>query len=322
MGRHVERAENIARMVDVNLQLLLDVPTPRAGELEKNWLPVVAALGDEEAFAASQRAPECDSVTEFLVFDRRNPNSIVSCLCAARENARTVREQISTDMWELLNRSFHWITGKSARQTFERSAYDFFERVKETSHLFQGITNSTLPHGEGWEFIQVGIHLERADKTSRFLDDDFHLLRRGKPTASDLLLQWTAVLRSCSAREAYQRIYVAEVEPKKVAQLLLLDETFPRSVLACVNQLNHSLRAISGVAPGRFCNVAEKICGRLAAELAFSTIDDLYSQGLHKAMDDLQAKLNQIGIAIFATYINQPLPPEPEEAATELAAQQ
>ncbi len=310
MSRHIERAENIARIVDVNLQLMLDVPAKRAQQLSRNWLPIVSCLGEDEAFLKRYKKADLTNVVEYLVFDREHPNSIVGAICSARENARTVREQITSEMWEQINRVYLWVTAKSARQAYERNQYEFFQTIKQMLQLFQGITDTTSLHSEGWEFIQVGKYLERADKTSRVLDEDFHLLRQAGATQNDHLLQWLAVLRSCSARQTYQRIYESGVQPVKVAELLLLNENSPRSVQFCVYHTDQALRRISGVATGRFSNRAEKISGRLLAELSFSNIDDIYSQGLHRAMDDLQVKLNQIGFAIYETYIHQELPVE------------
>ncbi|HVR34591.1 MAG TPA: alpha-E domain-containing protein [Methylomirabilota bacterium] len=309
MSRNVERAENIARIVEVNQQLMLDVPSQQAVDLQRNWLPVIACLGEEPEIDGRPIKPDAGSVTEFLVFERGNPNSIVSCLCAARENARTVREQISAEMWEQINRTYLWCLGKSARQSFDRNQYEFFQRLKKSLQLFQGITETTMIHEDGWDFIQLGKYLERADKTSRLLDDEYHLLRRDKATANDHILQWLAVLRSCSARQTYQKIYATTVQPVKVAELLILHESFPRSVKFCAMHLDEALRRISGVPPGRFSNHAEKLSGRLVAELSFSSIDDLHNRGLHQAVDDLQVKFNAIGSAIFATYIYQAITP-------------
>lgn len=320
-GRHVERAENIARIIDVNQQLMLDVPLPRSQELHKNWLPIAACLGDDAAFAARSKKSNAVAVTDFLVFSRDNPNSIVSCLCAARENARTVREQISTEMWEQLNRSYLWCVSHAASQTFERNQHDFFQRIKQISHLLQGITDTTMVHGEGWEFIQIGKYLERADKTSRVLDDKYHILNQEGKT-SDMLLQWVAVLRSCSARQAYQKVYVSQVTPVKVAEFLLLSESFPRSVRFSVEKLDQSLRRLSGVSPGQFSNPAERLAGRLLAELSYGAIEDYYSVGLHQAIDDLQIKLNTIGAKIFATYIDQAVEVDSERGRIEQVPQQ
>lgn len=322
MSRCIERSENIARLLDVNLQLMLDIPTQLSEELNKNWLPIAACLGEDKLFRKRSARTDSAAVTEFLVFDRENPNSIVSCLCFARENARTVRGQISTEMWEQINRSYLWAVSKAARQSFERGQYDFFQQIKEISHLFQGITDSSMVHDEGWEFIQLGKFLERADKTSRALDDKFHLLRRTGP--SNAHLQWIAVLRSCSGRQAYQKIYVCDVEPEKVAELLVLNRSFPRSVRSCAHNLDIHLRRISGVAPGHYLNEAEKLSGRLLAELNFSAVEDIYEPGLHQSMDRLQIRLNEVGAAILDTYIHQnfEIPVAPRATQQQPVAQQ
>lgn len=312
MSRYAERAENIARFLDVNQQLMLDLPSRQSQDLLKNWLPIVTSLGDDQDFRARKLKPDSNTVTEFLVFNRHHPNSIAGCLSAARENARTIREHLSTDMWEQINRTYLWITSKSARQSFERNHYEFFQRVKKTLQLFQGITDTTMIHGEGWEFIQIGKYLERADKTTRLLDEDYHLLRNTNGSPNDLLLQWLAVLRSCSTRQIYQRLYASSVQPLKVAELLLLNQTMPRSVEFCVRQIDLSLRRISGVPAGRFSNRAEKLSGRLLAELSYSAIEDICAVGLHQAMDNLQIKLNQVGDAIAETYIHNTQPVSPE----------
>lgn len=316
MGRYVERAENVARLVDINLQLMLDVPAQQAAQMAKNWLPIVACFGDEEEFRKRHSKAEVQDVIEFIVFDRDHTNSVVGSLCAARENARTIREQITSEMWEELNRTYLWLTSKGARQAFERNQYDFFQRVIQSLQLFGGITNTTMLHGEAWDFIQMGKHLERADKTTRILDSEFHLMKQFSKTSDDSLLQWFAVLRMCSARQTYQRIYGAGVQPAKVAELLLLNADVPRSVLFCLHHSDESLRRISGVAPGRFSNRAEQLSGRFLAELTFSSIGEIYSKGLHKAMDDLQIRFNQISAEFYSTYINHAEPeiiilPEP-----------
>lgn len=311
MSRYVERAENIARIVDVNQQLMLDIPSRQAEKISRNWFPIVMALGDDDIYQKSHRKSDASSVVEFLVFEREHLGSIVGCLSAARENARTVREQISSEMWEQLNLTYWWCHGKSARQTYERSPYDFFQRIKTSLQLFQGITDNSMLHGDGWDFIQIGKFLERADKTSRLLDEEFHLLKADMASPNDQLLQWMAVLRSCSARLAYQRVYLSDVKPVKVAELLLLEDSFPRSVDFCLKQADQALRRLSGVASGRYSNLAEKLSGRLLAELSFSSIEDMYALGLHRAMDELQTRLNHLGDAIRLVYIEQSLPQEP-----------
>ncbi len=299
IGRNVERAENLARLVDVNLQMLLDLPGAEADRIRSDWGPLLDCLDALQLFDKRGVRPECEAATEFLVFDPSNPNSILNCLRLARENARAIREQISTELWEQINRAYLWSITPDARQMFQRNAYEFFWKIKEECYLFHGVAAATMPRDDAWFFLSLGIYLERAEKTSRFLDDKFHLLEK-----SSELLQWSSVLRSCSARQAYQKIYVADVEPPRVAELLLLNERFPRSVLFCLQHADVSLRRISGVGEGRFSNEAEKIVGRVLARFLFSDIEELTADGLHALADAIQSELNLVGAAIYKTYIS------------------
>jgi uncharacterized alpha-E superfamily protein len=308
MSRYIERAENIARIVDVNLLLLLDLRNLDEERLAKHWLPIVQTTGDEELFFKLHKKATAQNVTEFLVFQMENPNSLVSSICQARENARMVRDQITIELWEELNRLYWFVRTPTARQVWKQSPSEFFQQVKASSLHIIGMTYATLIHNEGWRFTQVGKFIERADKTSRILDLRYEALpEKGVPqTVSETdALEWSAILRSCSAWDAYKTIHGAEVSPRLVAEFLLLNEDFPRSVRFCVGELNEALRKISGVAVGKFSNDAEKLAGRLEAELQFSTIDEIFAAGLHGYLDTLQGKLNDIGAALFNAYIFQ-----------------
>jgi uncharacterized alpha-E superfamily protein len=309
MSRYIERSENIARIVDVNLQLLLDFRSLDEKRLAEHWLPIVQTTGDEKQFFDLHPKATAQAVTEFLVFQTENPNSIVSSICQARENARMVRDQITVELWEELNRLYWFVKTPQARQAWKGSPTDFFQQVKAGSLHIIGLTDATLIHNEGWWFAQAGKFLERADKTSRILDLRYHTLpEKGAPTtvSQEDALEWSAILHSCSAWDAYKTHHGAEVSPRLVAEFLLLNEDFPRSVRFCVSELNYALRKISGVAEGRFCNDAEKLAGRLEAELQFSTMDEIFDHGLHLYLDELQSKLNAIGAALFNAYIFQP----------------
>jgi uncharacterized alpha-E superfamily protein len=309
MARYIERAENIARIVDVNLQLLLDIRDLDEKRLIEYWLPIVQATGDEKEFFKLHPHATGKAVTEFLVFQPENSNSIVQTICAARENARMVRDQLTLELWEELNRLYLFVRSPQARQTWRRSPSEFFQEIKSSSLHLNGIINATLVHDEGWWFVQAGQFLERADKTTRILDVRYQTLpERGVPAiiSPDNALEWSAVLRSCSAWDAYKTIYGADVHPRLVAEFLLLSDNFPRSVRFCVSELNRAVRRVSGVAEGRFCNDAEKLTGRFLAELQFSAIDEIFEIGLHKYLDDAQMKLNNIGAALFNAYIYQP----------------
>jgi uncharacterized alpha-E superfamily protein len=308
MSRYIERAENIARIVDVNLQLLLDLRNLNEERLAQHWLPIVQATGDEKQFFELHKKATGQTVTEFLVFQAENPNSIFSSICQARENARMVRDQITIEYWEELNRIYWFVKTPTARQVWKESPSEFFQQIKAGSLHLIGLSYTTLIRNEGWWFAEVGKFIERADKTSRILDVRYQTLpEKGAPAAISQTdaLEWSAIVQSCSAWDAYKSIYGADVHPKLVAEFLLLTEDFPRSVRFCVNKLNQSLRRISGVAEGRFCNDAEKLAGRLVAELQFTTIGEIFDHGLHLYLDQLQAKLNDIGGALFNAYILQ-----------------
>jgi uncharacterized alpha-E superfamily protein len=311
MSRYIERAENTARLVDVNLQLLLDIRKLNDRTLAEYWQPIIQSTGDDERFFALHAKATGRNVTEFLVFDPANPNSIVSAIAAARENARTVRDQLTLSVWEELNRLYLLLHSPRARELWQSSPEDFFHEVMSSSLHLQGLSQTTLVRNEGWYFAQAARYLERADKTSRLLDvRHASLPARGAPVADATsqidALGWSAVLRSCSAWDAYKFLHGAEVLPALVAEFLLLSDDFPRSVRFCVRQLNDALRGISGVAEGRFGNDAERLAGRLLAELQFSTADDILASGLHTYVDVLQGKLNAIGEALFQAYIHQP----------------
>ncbi len=312
MWRYIERTENIARIVDVNLQLLLDFRNLNEERLALYWLPIVQTTGDEQQFFQLHKKPTGNAVTEFLVFQMENPNSIVSSICQARENARMVRDQITIEFWEELNRLYWFIKTPQARKVWNESPSEFFQQIKNSSLLLNGLSSATLIHNEGWWFSKVGEFIERADKTSRILDVRYQPSLDGAParngennTGDTDALEWSAILRSCSAWDAYKSICGAEVNPQLVAEFLLLNVDFPRSVRFCAGELNHALRRISGVAEGRFCNGAEKLAGRLVAELQFSTVEEIFETGLHGYLDQLQTKLNNIGNAMFDAYIFQ-----------------
>jgi len=318
MSRYVERGENIARILDVNLQLMLDLPKLDPAEQKILWEPVLRSTGDHVDFFEYHKEATSDNVIEFLTLNAKNPNSIINCLTSARENARHVREQISLEMWEEINRTYLWIKSQTLKKIVRQGPYEFFSQVKNASHLFQGITDGTMTHGEDWDFIQVGKYLERADMTTRILDanDEIFISQAaGTQTAGTQTagtLHWSAILRSCSSHDAYRKFYVAQVEPDKVVEFLILNEFFPRSIRFCVQTLNDALRRISGCKEEHFTNLAEKLAGRLVAELNYSALEDIKTVGMHKFMDDLQIKLNVIGDAIFKTYLFSPPIPLPE----------
>ena len=305
LSRYTERAENNARMADVNLQLMLDAQLLNS-QNQQHWESIIFTLEDSELFKKHYPEMTKDSVVEFVTFDRRNPNSIYSCLALARENARTVREQISVEMWEQINRMFLLFRSGDAKRMFQGSTYDFFKWILEGSQLFQGVTDATMSHDEGWEFIGLGKYLERADRTSRILDIKYHiLLPTGEQIGGNVdTIQWMAVLKSCSALEPYRKHYRGQVAPWKVVEFLVKNPTFPRSVLFCVNSVDESLHKITGVDRGEFSYrvEAERLSGKLLADLSYITIEEVFEFGLHQYLDRMQLRLIEISKAIYAEF--------------------
>jgi uncharacterized alpha-E superfamily protein len=304
LARYIERAENNARILDVNLQVTLDsfASSPEAERLA--WQPILATLEDQSVFTALHHVTNADSVCAFVTFARENPNSIWSCVAAARENARTVREYISSEMWERINALYLWLRGENARDLAGGSGIDFYRQVVDRCHAIHGTTDQTLTHGEGWDFIQVGKFLERADNTSRLLDLKYHiLLPSGEQVGGNVdTVQWQAVLRSCSAFEAYRKIYTGQVTPWSVAEFLVLHDRFPRSVRFCADALDLALHRISGCDRAHFSNDAERLSGRLRGELDYMTIDDVFRAGLHEFLDGIQSRLIEISTAMHRQY--------------------
>ncbi len=299
LSRYVERAENVARFIDVNLQLLLDAPPGQ----DQQWQPLVNATGDQGEFAQRYGLASEDNVLRFLTFDLKNPNSIFSCLQGARENARAVREVISSAMWQQLNTFYLMVKSAAVRPIDLDQAAEFFHQVKMASHLFTGITDSTMTHSTGWHFSQIGRMLERADKTSRILDMKYFILLRSPEDVGTPFdrIQWGAVLRSASAFEMYCKRY-SQISPRGVIDFLLLDREFPRSVLFCLQTARDSLHMISGTPEGTFRSEPERFLGRLCSDLTFVTVDDVIRKGLHECVDQVQGKLNLVGQAIHDQF--------------------
>lgn len=305
MSRYIERAENTARMVDVNLQLQLDLPTYS----HEQWEPMIMVTGDDAVFRERYGDATRSNALEFLTFDSQNPNSILSCVAAARENARTVREIISSEMWEEINRFYLFVRDPGARNRVAGEAHQFYQEIKRTSHLIGGTQNETMPHGEAWHFSRLGRFLERADKTTRIVDVKYFLLL---PSADDVGrpvddLQWSALLRSASALEAYRKAF-GRVSAANVVGFLLFDREFPRSVHRCASVTQESLHAITGTPLRRFSNPAERSIGRLVSDLDYTDVAEVIAGGLHQFIDDLQAQLNTVGEDVTRTFFLYHLP--------------
>lgn len=310
MSRYIERAENLARLLDVNLQLLLDFQGFTDTTIQEHWGSILLSSGDEELFEQHYEIADSRNVTEFFALDTRNPNSIRSCVNSARENARMIRDQISAEMWETINELYLYLHDRSSKEIWAAGgAGEFFNAIKRSAHLFQGLTESTYSRSEGWEFIEFGKYIERADKTTRILDVKYHILL---PNASDVggavdTAQWQAVLRSASALEAYRRFYVSEILPWKVAEFLIFSDSFPRSLHFCVARVDEFLRRILGESGTRPRTEAGRASRRLLADLQSLTITDvLQEHGLHEFLEDVQKSLDVVSTEIVETTMFYP----------------
>ncbi|MGD9947159.1 MAG: alpha-E domain-containing protein [Desulfobulbus sp.] len=303
MCRYIERAENVARFISVNLNLLLDMPS----EMGWQWEPLVMITGDQEFFEEKYKEYTKEAVINYLTFDRQYFNSIVSCLAAARENARSIREIISSEMWEHLNTFYLEMADPKHHPMAFQDPHRFFRIIQMRSHLFTGLLDSTMSHGEAWNFARMGMMLERADKTSRILDVKYFMLLPQVDLVNTPVdnIQWTAVLKSASAFEMFRKEHHL-ITPRLVASFLIFDKDFPRSIRHCVNKARISLlRIMDGSSNGNGSgNSAEKLLGRLAADLEYTDIDDVVDAGMHEYLDRLQTRINQIDGAVGTTFFN------------------
>lgn len=304
MSRYIERAENVARLMQVSVELLLDSVAFGSKKADEYWSPVLAATAMEGAFRLIYPNPKPGDISHFLTLDERNPDSILSCVREARENARTIRDQITDEMWSEINALYLLVSSSGGAEMLERTPQSFFEKIIHSSLLFDGITTATLSRSEGWNFIQLGRFLERADKTSRFLDIKSQSISETDHAVDSL--QWGTILRACSASASYRRESGSEVTLQKILDLLLFGVEFPRSVRFCVRMVDEMLHAITGTPTGRYSNQCEKKTGALLAKLNFADPEDVLSYGLHQYIDELQIALNETGQAIFETYVLLP----------------
>lgn len=305
MVRYVERADNLARLIDVNRQLLLDSERLDSERLSAFWQPIILSTGDQELYQEFYGSTGSADVIRFLTDDKRNPNSITSCIAFARENARTVRDQLSDELWEEINSLYLFSRSPEATHLIVTDPARYYEDIRRCAETFLGIAASTLSRDEAWEFMDLGRHLERADKTTRFLDIANYL-----PSGDDAVspgggLHWSAILRSCGALGSY-RTSKRKIDARGVVDFLVFSSIFPRSVRFCIERVDISLHRISGTPRGTFSNEAERETGRLLAELNFGTSDDVSNGGLHDYLDSLQERFNRIGEAIFDTYVLMP----------------
>jgi len=300
MARYTERAENTARMLDVNVQTSM-LPQSEA-ETAQGWRAMLGISELQHAFDQKYQTLEGRAVIDFMVRDPANPSSIVACLTEARENARAVRGTLTTEVWEIQNQTWLDMQQHLKGELLETDPSKFFEWVKYRSHLSRGVTVGTMLRDEAVHFIRLGTFLERADNTARILDVKFH--GGGAEPAGDTMTQrdfyyWGALLRSVSGFEIYRKVYRAVITPARIAELLMLRADMPRSLLACMDEVLLNLREVHNEVSAD----TERYAGRLHAQLQFGKIDDLLAEGLHDALTAFLADINQLGNRISRDFL-------------------
>ncbi|ACF46100.1 alpha-E domain-containing protein [Prosthecochloris sp. ZM] len=307
MSRYFERAENTARFLDVNFNLLLDLNRIATLESSNCWIAPILVSSEKACFEGQYNEYSAQTVTDYLVFSRNNPNSIRSCISLARENARSVIESISSEMWEQINNLYHFLQSVTPQQV-QGDPYSFYKEIKNASHLFQGITDNTFSRTEGWDFIQIGKYLERADNAARLIDVKYHMLNPENERALDPvhgsveIIQWMAVLKSCSALEAFRKVYLSKIDPDNILRFLVLERTFPRSIAFSICSAQEALWAISGSTRNRYANNVDRLIGKMESELSYTSVEDMHYKGLHEYLKELENGLMRIGEQIHLLY--------------------
>lgn len=297
MTRYMERAENLARLLDVTWQMSLVPQSIEAAN--QSWKAILALNSLEEAFAAKYDEVNGDNVLRFMVRDHCNFSSIYSCLRMARENAHAVRGTITTEMWETMNSTWLEARSQSFEQITSAGISEFFDWVKMRSSLSRGTTLGTLLQDEAYNFIRLGTLLERADNTARILDVKYHVLRpHGDEGATDFY-QWGALLRSVSAFEVYRKAYRDVITPERVAELLILRKEMPRSLLFCLSGVMKSLEQLSNRQSGE----TQRRAGLLHSQLRYGRVEDILAQGLHEYLTDFMDRIYDIGDGISRDFL-------------------
>lgn len=311
LARYLERAENTARVLDVNHTLLLDFHVPA----EQQWKPVLIITGIHDY----PKEPTAENVQEHMTWDEKNPFSVRSCLYWARENARIIREVISADMWERINFYHLWFQSVAAREAYDTNRHEFYAQVKRINHLVHGIADATMSHGEAWEFFKLGTYLERASQTARIMDVKYHTLL---PKVEDVgtpvdNAHWLAILMSCSGYEPFhKKPRPVPIDPAAaVAEFLLFDEQFPRSIRRCVWECEGAAAAAAGNALGCEPTAAEREIGALLEWLDRRTIADVVRDGLHEALTHIVDSGIKIGNAIQTSFFAAEVKPPPRRTA-------
>lgn len=306
MARYSERAENLARLLDVTYQMSL-VPHDAAAE-RSNWHAVIALNSLEQPFSLRHREASADSVLRFMVRDDTHPSSIHSCLRGARENAHAVRGTLTAEMWETINETWLQLRSRSFEEIHDAGIADFFDWVKQRASLLRGAMFGTMLRDEAFHFIRLGALLERADNTARILDVKYHGAARSQRQVAgqeDELLEagefyhWGALLRSVSAFEVYRKVYRDVITPERVAELLILRADLPRALHSCMAGIVEILDQVRNDRSDETLRRA----GQLHAKLRYGVMADIYARGLHAWLDDFIDAINDLGTRVGEDFL-------------------
>jgi uncharacterized alpha-E superfamily protein len=301
MARYIERAEDLTRLLAVNFNALLETQLENA---HQGWEPMVKMTGDQELFHSLYPQANPQSITDFLLWNPQNSNAVTACVTRARENARSVREQISSEMWGQLNRLYFLLRDVNRTGVLANPS-DFFGQVRDSSQAFQGITAATMTHSEPYQFVQLGLYLERADKTARILNTKYVSISNLDRDSAETALQLIALLRSCSAFEPFRRSAKGELNSQRVAEFLLLDTEFPRAVRFCFNHGIHALTQIGGEGASQTkADHPMRTLGRLRADLEFMDIQDILGARMDPFLERLLLQLNRVCEDVEQTYFS------------------
>ncbi|MCU0942517.1 MAG: alpha-E domain-containing protein [Hydrogenophaga sp.] len=305
MSRYTERAENTARMLDVNYQTSLLPQSAAVAQVGWEGLLTISELMPAFRTKYGDNAVTPRNVLDFMVRDENNPSSIVACLRAARENARAVRGALTTELWEMQNQTWLELNRVLQGKGFERDPGQFFEWVKFRSHLSRGVAIGTMLQDEAFHFYRMGTFLERADNTARLLDVKFHAVHSDFFGAASELDQeydfyhWSAILRSVSGFEVYRKVYRDVITPERVAELLILRADMPRSLAASLNEVVNNL----GVVANDHSAETLRRAGKLKAELQYGRIDEILATGLHAYLTQFPDRVNELGWRISQDFL-------------------
>lgn len=300
MARYIERAENMARVLDVthNMSLVLNAAETEA-EL---WTPALQVSGNLEAYEEAYGTYSASNVIQYISMDDSNPSSIYFCLRAARENARAVRAALTAETWENINSLWLEFNQFIGTDLAKSGLHEFCDWVKSRSHLFRGVSYGTMLRDDAFRFLRLGTFIERSDNTARLLDVKYHLLQSGEGEDNGPVdyYEWSAVLRAVSAFQAYQKVFSDTIEPLRVAELLILREDMPRSLHACFSEITPILEQLTGQRGGE----CRRLAGELHSRLRYGRMHEIFAEGLHGFLEDFILCNNNLGLEIQRTFLS------------------